>query len=136
LGYKARYVTIQGHEVIEAWSPELAKWIMLDPLYQVYVKQKNIPLSVIEIHNVIREGGHDLEVQGKKGTEDLKVYLSRYGKYAVWCKNDHVSSPINFFDIERYKIYFLDDANERMYVPAGSLYTFFPEDLYFNPLLR
>jgi hypothetical protein len=134
LGYKARYVTIQGHEVTEVWSPELSKWVMLDPLYELYVRQANIPLSVMEIHNAIREGKHNLEVQGKKGPEDLKVYLSRYGKFAVWCKNDHVSLPINFYDIERYKIYFLDDPSERMYVPVGSLYTFFPEDLYFNPL--
>jgi hypothetical protein len=88
----------------------------------------------MEIHKVTKEGRHDLQVQGKKGPEDLKVYLSRYGKFAVWCKNDHVSSPTNIFDIKRYKIYFLDDPNERMYVPIGSLYTFFPEDLYFNPL--
>jgi hypothetical protein len=135
LEYKARYVTIKGHEVTEVWSPELSKWVMLDPLYELYVTKGNIPLSVIEIHNVVIIGdGHDLEVHGKKSPEDLRVYLSRYGKFAVWCKNDHVSSPINFFDIERYKIYYLDDPNERMYVPAGSPYTFFPEDLYFNPL--
>ena len=134
LGYKARYVTIKGHEVTEVWSPELSKWVMLDPLYELYVMKGTIPLSVIEIHNVISMAGHGLKVHGKKRPEDLRGYLSRYGKFAVWCKNDHVSSPINFFDFERYKIYFLDDPNERMYIPAESLYTFFPEDLYFNPL--
>ena len=76
----------------------------------------------------------DLNIYTKKDPGDLKDYISRYEKFAVWCKNDHVSFPINFFDIERYKIYFLDDPNERMYVPVGSPYTFFPEDLYFNPL--
>ena len=136
LGYKARYVTVKGHEVIEVWSPELSKWVMLDPLYELYVSTGVTPLSVFEIHKMIIRGAHNLEVHAKKDPGDLRVYLSRYKKFAVWSKNDHVSSPINFFDIERYKIYFLDQPNERMYVPEGSLYTFFPEDLYFNPLRR
>lgn len=136
LGYKARYITVKGHEVTEVWSPELSKWVMLDPLHELYVTKSSTPLSVIEIHNKIVQGEHDLEVHAKKDLGDLREYLSRYEKFAVWLKNDHVSSPINFFDIERYKVYFLDDPNERMYVPTGSLYTFFPEDVYFNPLKR
>lgn len=135
-GYKARYVTVKGHEVTEVWSPELSTWVMLDPLHDLYVSKGPTPLSVLEIHNMIIRDEHDLEVHVKKDLGDLREYLSRYEKFAVWAKNDHVSSPINFFDIERYKIYFLDDPNERMYVPAGSLSTFFPEDLYFNPSLR
>ena len=136
LRYKARYVTIKGHEVTEVWSSELSKWVMLDPLYELYVTKGLTPLSVLEIHNMIIHGEHDLEVHAKKDPGALRDYIARYEKFAVWSKNDHVSSPINFFDIERYKIYFLDNPDERMYVPAGSLYTFFPEDLYFNPLLR
>jgi hypothetical protein len=136
LGYKARYVTVKGHEVIEVWSPGLSKWVMLDPLYELYISNGIMPLSVVEIHGTILRGGHALEVHAQKDPGDLKEYLSRYEKFAVWAKNDHVSSPINFFDIERYKIYFLDQPNERMYVPAESLYTFFPEDLYFNPFMR
>ena len=136
LGYKARYVTVKGHEVIEVWSPELAKWVMLDPLHELYVRRGMTPLSVLEIHNNIVRGDYDLEVYALKGPEDRRDYLSRFGKFAVWMKNDHLSSPINFFDIDRYKIFYLDDPSERIYVPGGSLYTFFPEDLYFNPLMR
>jgi hypothetical protein len=120
--------------VAEVWSPKLSKWVMLDPLYELYIMKGVVPLSVIEIHTMIIGGEHDLEVHAKKSPGDLKHYLSRYGKFAMWVKNDHISSPINFFDIERYKIYFLDDPSERAYIPMGSLSTFFPEDLYFNPL--
>lgn len=134
-GYKARYVTIKGHEVTEVWSSELSKWVMLDPLYELYISKGVSPLSVLEIHNMILRGEQDMEVHVKKDPGDLHEYLSRYKRFAVWVKNDHVSSPINFFDIERYKIYFLDDPNERMDVPMGSLYTLFPEDLYFNPFM-
>jgi len=136
LGYKARYVTVKGHEVIEVWSPGLLKWVMLDPLYELYISKGVIPLSVFEIHTMTLRDEHDLEVHAKKDPGDLRAYLSRYEKFAVWTKNDHISSPINFFDIERYKIYFLDDPAEQMYVPTGSLYTIFPEDLYFNPIVR
>jgi len=136
LGYKARYITVKGHEVTEVWSPGLSKWVMLDPLFELYITKGTTFLSVLEIHDMVIQDEHDLEVHAKKNPGDLREYLSRYKKFAVWLKNDHVSLPINFFDIDRYKIYFLDDPDERMYVPAGSLYTFFPEDLYFNPLKR
>jgi hypothetical protein len=135
-GYKARYVTIKGHEVTEVWSPGLSKWVMLDPLYELYISKGGIPLSILEIHKNVIRNQFDMEVHAKKDPGDLRAYLSRYEKFAVWSKNNHVSSPINFFDIERYKIYFLDDPNEQRYVPAGSLYTFFSEDLYFNPFMR
>jgi hypothetical protein len=135
-GYKARYVTIKRHEVTEVWSPRLSKWVMLDPLYELYISKGVNPLSVLEIHNMVLRGEQDMEIHAKKHPGDLREYLSRYERFAVWSKNDHVSSPINFFDIERYKIYFLDDPNEQMAVPLGSLYTPFPEDLYLNPFTR
>jgi len=133
LGYKARYVTVKNHEVAEVWSPGFAKWIMLDPLYELYISKGVTPLSVFEIHNMILSGKHDLEVHAKQDTGDLRQYLSRYEVFAVWVKNNHVSSPINFSDIERYKIYFLDDPSDRMHIPVQSLYTIYPEGLYFNP---
>jgi len=108
----------------------------LDPLYELYIQNEDIPLSVIEIHNIMRSGEKNLNIYTKRDPGKLKDYIARYEKFAVWAKNDHVSSPINFFDIERYKIYFLDDPDERMYVPTGSLHTCLPEDLYFNPLLK
>jgi hypothetical protein len=135
LGYKARYVTIKGHEVTEVWSPELLKWVMLDPLYELYISRGTTPLSVFEIHTMILRKEYDLKVHAQTTLGDLHEYLSRYEKFAVWAKNDHVSSPANFVDIERYKIYFLDDPNERMDLPVSSLYTLFSEDLYFNPFM-
>jgi len=136
LGYKARYVTIKGHEVTEVWSPELSKWVMLDPLHELYVTKVSTPLSVLEIHNTIKKNKFDIEVHAQKSPDDVQGYLYRYEKFAVWVKNDHIASPINFFDIDRYKIYYLDDPTERIHVPAGSLYTLFSEDLYYNPLTR
>jgi hypothetical protein len=43
LEYKARYVTVKGHEVAEVWSPELSKWVMLDPLYDLYILKGDTP---------------------------------------------------------------------------------------------
>jgi hypothetical protein len=136
LGYRARYVTVKGHEITEVWSPELSRWVMLDPLFELHARKGNIPLSVLEIHNMIISGEQDIGVHAERDPGSLQAYLSRYKKFAVWAKNDHVSSPINFFDIDRYKIYYLDDPTEQTHVPAGSLYTLFPEDLYFNPFTR
>lgn len=135
LGFKARYVTLKGHEVTEVWSPEHSKWVMLDPLHELYVTNGSTPLSVLEIHNSIINNTFDLEMHAKKSPDDVQGYLYRYEKFAVWAKNDHIYAPINFFDIERYKIYFLDDPKERMFVPVESLSTFFPEDLYVSPVM-
>jgi hypothetical protein len=136
LGYKARYVTLTSHEVTEVWSPGFEKWIMLDPLYDLYISKGGTPLSVYQIHTMILRGEYDLEVHAQKFTGDLREYLSRYEKFAVWVKNNHVSSPINFADIERYKIYFLDDPSDRIHIPVQSLYTIYSEGLYFNPFKK
>lgn len=136
LGYKARYVTIKRHEVTEVWSPELLKWVMLDPLYELYISKGVMPLSVLEIHMMILGDQHNLKIHADRDPGDLRAYLSRYENFAIWAKNDHVSSPINFIDIERYKIYFLNDPNGRMNLPVSSLFTLFPEDLYFNPFMK
>jgi len=132
LGYKARYVTIKGHEVIEVWSSEFQKWVMLDPTYEIYVKKDWIPLSVIEIHDFSFRK-EPLVICSTRTLPDQGEYLSRFKNFAVWIKNDHVSFPINFYDIERYKVYFLNSIEERLYIPPQSLYTSFVEDLYFNP---
>lgn len=132
LGYKARYVTVKGHEVIEAWSPKYNKWIMLDPMYEAFVEKNGIPLSVIEMHDFLFTA-QDLTIHANRPLPNKKRYLSRFKNFAIWIKNDHVSSPINFSDIERYKVYFLNTLEERLYIPPESLFTFFREDLYFNP---
>ncbi len=59
LGYYARHWSIQGlhyngHEVVEAWSNKLKKWVYLDPSLDTYYQNKATkePLSILEMHNI------------------------------------------------------------------------------------
>lgn len=40
-----------GHSIIEFWSHDYHKWILLDPDLNVHYEREGIPLSVLEIHN-------------------------------------------------------------------------------------
>ena len=56
VGFHARHVNIQYHEVTEVWSNDFEKWIYLDPTQGVdlfkYDKETGIPLSLYDIHRV------------------------------------------------------------------------------------
>lgn len=57
LGYIARYIEIgltynpYAHFILEVWSNQYKKWIVLDPDYNVHFEAGGIPLSAREVHN-------------------------------------------------------------------------------------
>lgn len=133
LGMAARYVTIRNHEVTEVWIEAERRWVCCDPLYRCYYAGLGgKPLSVLEIRRNV-ENGRPVSLVGAQGVNDHKLHLSQFLGFAVWLKNNHIASPINFFDIERYKVYFVETEAERDLLPANALFTFFPEDLYGSP---
>jgi hypothetical protein len=108
MGMTARYVEIgsndnpYAHFVIEAWSNEFNKWVMLDADYNVHFERLGIPLSVLEIHTAlvadqmsdvvavpgeIRQGHSDPNHWPLK-TAELYYYL-RYHLNA-----NHLSAPL------------------------------------------
>ena len=129
-GIPARYVSLREHEVIEARLPDKGRWICLDPLYDAwYADAQGEPLSVLEIHRRARARLPVVPSQGNRIT-DLPAHLEAFRAMAVWLKNDHISSPLNFSDLERYKVYFLDSQELPGSIPAGALTTAEPLDLY------
>lgn len=67
-----------GHVVVEFWSGEFNKWVMIDPQYAVYFMHNEIPLSCLEITNM-----------GISNTICTKVKNSRLSendieKYKLW----------------------------------------------------
>ncbi len=126
LGYRARYVTVLDHEVIEAWLPVERRWICLDPLYSAtYVDEQGRPLSVLQIVERVRAG--DAPAPGPGSLPEAQAAVARnFRRLSVWLRNDHVGRPINFTDIPRYKVTFRFDGD-----PEGrDLWTSLPEDLY------
>jgi hypothetical protein len=62
LGYKSRHMAVLGfkqasHEVIEAWTPSLKKWVYYDPSLSNYYMDKETkqPLNIIEQHNIVAQ---------------------------------------------------------------------------------
>jgi hypothetical protein len=130
LGMAARYVTIHNHEVTEVWIEAERRWVCCDPLFRChYANLDGKSLSVLDIRQAV-ENGRPVSLVGGQGVNDLGRHLRQFLRFAVWLKNDHIASPINFIDIERYKVYFLETEAERSLLPANALFTFFPEDLY------
>lgn len=133
MGYLARYVTVVDHEVIEAWLPDDRRWICLDPLHgATYVDESGKALSVLELSRRHREGLPVIPGPGSlPGT--AREVAEAFERFWVWLRNDHISHPINFTDIDRYKVRFLWD--ERDTAQPGVLSTSLAEDLYFTPAL-
>lgn len=134
LGIKARYVSIKGHEVTEVYIKEINKWILFDPTYVLLAKIGGSYLSVYDIHQKVFENNYrDIKLEqllDDVKLEDYEKYLGAYGIFAVWIKNDFITSPVNFYDIERYKVYYIDSPEDILKIPFESLYTFYREDLY------
>lgn len=130
LGYPVRFVTVHHHEVLEAWLRQERRWICLDPLHAAtYVDETGRPLSVLEIATRARRGEDPVPGPGSlPGTAE--AVRDAFGLFAVWLRNDLVTHPMNFTDIETYKVHFLLEGQT---APEGALSTSFPEDLYFDP---
>ncbi|MFQ5701885.1 MAG: transglutaminase domain-containing protein, partial [Acidobacteriota bacterium] len=129
-GIPARYVSLIGHEVIEARLPDAGRWVCLDPLYDTYYEDEDgRALSVLEIHALIRNG-RPVRLSDEHLVGDVESHMQSFRSFAVWLKNDHVSSPLNFSDLEKYKVYFLDESTQSRALPPGTLTTSEPLDLY------
>ncbi len=131
LGYPARYVTVVDHEVLEAWQRDRGRWVCLDPLNAAtYIDEEDRPLSVLEICDRVRGGRPVIPGPGSlAGTR--RVAERAFVRFAVWLRNDHVSRPINFADIDRYKVAYLWAGETPG--PWAGLFTTDPADLYFDP---
>ena len=129
-GIPARYVSLIEHEVIEIFLRDERRWVCLDPLYDTYYTDEDgRPLSVHAIHSSLGTERRVL-LSSPALVKDLDSHLGSFRAFAVWLKNDHVSAPLNFTDLERYKVYFLSDQPASRHIPAGALATSEPLDLY------
>jgi len=134
-GITARYVTIRNHEVTEVWISELGKWVCFDPLFSAYyTNQAKLPLSVYEIYKSLKQN-QPIVIQAQKPIKNTEIHLSQFKEFALWLKNNHVSSPMNFTDIEYFKVYFYEELSElNSRIILYRLTTTSIKDLYSVPL--
>ncbi|MCK5057498.1 MAG: transglutaminase domain-containing protein [Candidatus Aminicenantes bacterium] len=131
LSIPARYITVLGHEVTEVWIKEFEKWLCFDPLHNAYyTDEKEVLLSVFDIYRRVKNN-RPVRLVGDKLPADIQSHLKKFLRFSVWIKNNHVSSPVNFSDLEYYKVHFFEN-NENYWLsnPPG-LWTSSLNDLYF-----
>ena len=89
LGYKARHMAVLGfhdmsHEVVEAWVPELRKWVYLDPSLTNYYMARgtNQPLDILELHAAVvgfLPAGRDMDWFVRPDAGDAAAAVHRIG---------------------------------------------------------
>ena len=130
-GAPARQVTIEGHEVVEAWVADELRWIMLDPTYDLVVLDGDGRiLDALEIRRALDDGEADALrfSEGHRAAESIDEYVARFGSLAVWIRNDHISRPMNFTDFDRYRVWF--DPRDPSMLPDVALWTREVTDLW------
>lgn len=129
-GVPARCVTVEGHEVIEAWMRDQERWVLFDPLNDLQISDREgRSLNALEIRHLREADPSGLRLMGgERLAESPSRYFARYRNFAVWLRNDFVSQPMNFTDFDRYRVWF--DPTGDLPIPAASLKTGFSLDLY------
>jgi hypothetical protein len=128
LGFKARYVTIIGHEVAEVWVPSLKKWVLIDTLNNVHFEDdKGRKLSALEIYR----GGDKARAVPPSTAETTKPEHYRY--QAFWLRNDLFSTPVNIYDLNHFQVIAVLEPADASNLNPGDLCTFYPDELYSPP---
>ncbi len=130
MGFYARHVSLSNHEVDEVWLPEEGKWVCLDPLYQAYfTDDQNTPLSCYEVSAA---GGNVKIVSPIFSYEDADL-LKEFTQLEFWLNNDLFTHPVNLYDLGKYRVHVVSKVEDIENVPAGALFTVYPEELYEAP---
>lgn len=111
MGYQGRYLDINkeggtGHFVTEVWSNQFAKWVVMDPDYNVHYEKAGIPLSAVELHNAWVQGRWKevMVVEGPNGAKVPDIHTTQfnmidyYHHFSVDLRNDHLSHPFPFWN--------------------------------------
>lgn len=130
LGFTARYITIDGHEVAEVYVPRMRKWIAIDPMYAAYYEDaRGRKLSALE---VFRERASAKIVSDLPGLDARKM-AENYRLLAYWLRNDLYTTPVNIYDLDLYRVRLLLDPSDALQIKPTALCTIFPEEIYARP---
>lgn len=79
-GYTSRVLGLSqtgdrfNHAVVEIYSPDLGKWVMIDPDFNITYRHKGVPLSAAELHDAWTELKRQSQL--KTGVTDAQQTLS------------------------------------------------------------
>ncbi len=125
LGWRPRYVEIGPatnpieHFSTEVWIDPLAKWVHVDATHDVRFEAEGVPLSSLEVHRALVEGGLE-RVVVRRGIEGAAVEGEERGRLLEFFyyvrfgfKMDHLSDPTPEFDRKKHFV----DWNDAKTVP-------------------
>lgn len=132
LGFFARHITNNGHEICEVFVPQYDKWVCLDPTYNsIYVDENNNKLSAFEISEMRKNA--NVKMLNISTGEKKPIAVEQYERLWVWLHNDLFTTSINIYDLPKYNVCVIDDPDDFNFISPGDLFTVFPEELYFPP---
>ncbi len=130
MDFKARYVTLNGHEICEVWSEKMRRWIALDPLNAAYFEDLHgRKLSAVEVYKN-RDG---LKVLSEIPDLDSKSLASAYRVLKYWLRNDLYTTAINPMDLDLYRVRLVLDPADFESIKPSVLCTVFTDELYSRP---
>lgn len=111
--YNVRYVEIsntkgEGHFVVEVWSDEYNKWIILDADQNIYfiLINSSIPANAYEIRNSLYKGDKVNAVSiDKKSEVNTKVAIQSYANFAVSLRSDLMRHTMLLTLKDRYDMF-------------------------------
>lgn len=135
-GHSARYVSLANHEVLEVWSNQHAKWIVMDPTDGIYYTDGKRPLNSYELFLALVENRiGDIQTVGAK--HDPKRITGSYGVFSIATRNDHLAQnrpPSAILkDLWKERIHLITPHNKDLPYHEGKLrpVTTFVSDIYF-----
>ena len=121
-GWQPRYVEIGpadnpvAHYTTEVWMDSLAKWVLLDPLNDVWFEREGVPLSGLEIHRAlvtgeqetlrVRQGPDGNEIRGEERTRLIDLFYH----LRLHVRMDHLTRPDGPFEREDMIDWIDDDS--------------------------
>ncbi len=145
--FNVRYVELWSsrskdttHFVVEAWSDQFEKWIILDPDYNIYyeIEHSGIPANAHDIRQSLFKGpkvkARSID-PSRQVKEDENIHL--YANFAVSLRSDLMrhTKPLTIGDRFHMFIFFIDKHTTDFYSGGGIPYTHVTErkeDLYFD----
>lgn len=131
LGFAARHVTIDAHEICEVWLPDRDRWVALDPLNESYFTDViGAPMSALDIHR----NPMTAILHSARPISDTSTMARRYHRLGYWLRNDLYTKPVHLFDLRLYVVHLVTPNEPPPAEIAFPLMTMWPEELYEPPL--
>jgi hypothetical protein len=100
LGIHARYVELPGHFVVNVWSDDYNKWVLMDPTNDLHYERNGVPLGSRRICSAYWR--NDLKGMMKVKSDGTKQQVTKadliiYRMFSILLDANQLSSPVTVF---------------------------------------